>query len=142
MREEHALKALPIECLIHAAKSPMCCAACFSALLMMHFHRNWLHAIQMSLLQRCAAVGSTHCLCCVRLPYSASSIGSQDFRGVVTRASHLQALGVAVDIGPEGVGRCLQEVGIGFMFAPRYRMQNPVFLLLSAAYSMITGMPS
>lgn len=31
----------------------------------------------------------------------------------------LQALGVAVDIGPEGVARCIQECGVGFMFAPR-----------------------
>lgn len=31
----------------------------------------------------------------------------------------LQALGIAVDIGPEGVARCLREAGIGFMFAPR-----------------------
>jgi hypothetical protein len=32
---------------------------------------------------------------------------------------NVQALGVAVDIGPEGVAQCLQEVGLGFMFAPR-----------------------
>ena len=31
----------------------------------------------------------------------------------------VQALGIAVDIGPEGVSRCLEEVGLGFMFAPR-----------------------
>ena len=31
----------------------------------------------------------------------------------------MQALGVAVDIGPEGVARCIQECGVGFMFAPR-----------------------
>ena len=30
-----------------------------------------------------------------------------------------QALGIAVDIGPEGVSRCLDGAGVGFMFAPR-----------------------
>jgi len=32
----------------------------------------------------------------------------------------MQALGVAADLGPEGVARCLREVGIGFMFASRF----------------------
>src|SRR3990172_8535449 len=35
-------------------------------------------------------------------------------------ADVLEALGVVVDLGPEAVQRCLEEVGIGFMFAPRY----------------------
>jgi anthranilate phosphoribosyltransferase len=33
-------------------------------------------------------------------------------------ADVLQALGVNVEIGPEAVGRCINEVGIGFLFAP------------------------
>ncbi|HXF74173.1 MAG TPA: anthranilate phosphoribosyltransferase [Actinomycetota bacterium] len=33
-------------------------------------------------------------------------------------ADVLEALGVRIDLGPEGVERCLAEVGIGFMFAP------------------------
>ena len=32
-------------------------------------------------------------------------------------ADVLDALGVKIDLGPEGVERCLEEVGIGFMFA-------------------------
>ena len=32
----------------------------------------------------------------------------------------LEALGVAFDLGPTGVARCIEEVGIGFCFAPRY----------------------
>ena len=32
----------------------------------------------------------------------------------------LQALGVAIDLGPDGVKSCLEESGIGFMYAPRY----------------------
>lgn len=35
-------------------------------------------------------------------------------------ADVLEALGVAVDIGPEGVRRCIDEAGVGFMFAPAY----------------------
>jgi anthranilate phosphoribosyltransferase len=33
-------------------------------------------------------------------------------------ADLLEALGVRIDLGPEGVESCLEEVGIGFMFAP------------------------
>ena len=35
-------------------------------------------------------------------------------------ADVLEALGVAVDLGPDGVARCVEDVGMGFMFAPRY----------------------
>ena len=35
-------------------------------------------------------------------------------------ADLLEALGVNVEIEPEGVGRCIDEVGFGFMFAPRH----------------------
>lgn len=35
-------------------------------------------------------------------------------------ADVLEALGVVIDLGPEGVLRCIEEAGIGFCFAPRY----------------------
>lgn len=35
-------------------------------------------------------------------------------------ADLLEALGVTIDLGPDGVRRCIEEVGIGFCFAPRY----------------------
>ncbi|MDQ2729727.1 MAG: anthranilate phosphoribosyltransferase [Actinomycetota bacterium] len=35
-------------------------------------------------------------------------------------ADVLETLGVAIDLGPSGVRRCIEEVGIGFCFAPRY----------------------
>ena len=35
-------------------------------------------------------------------------------------ADVLEALGVAVDLGPAGVRRCVEEVGMGFCFAPRF----------------------
>lgn len=35
-------------------------------------------------------------------------------------ADVLEALGVVIDLGPQGVARCIAEAGIGFCFAPRY----------------------
>ncbi len=35
-------------------------------------------------------------------------------------ADVLEALGVKLELGPEGVARCLREAGIGFMFAPLF----------------------
>src|SRR6185295_7788036 len=35
-------------------------------------------------------------------------------------ADLLEALGVRIDLGPEQVARCIDEVGFGFMFAPRH----------------------
>ncbi|PKQ28695.1 MAG: anthranilate phosphoribosyltransferase [Candidatus Anoxymicrobium japonicum] len=44
-------------------------------------------------------------------------------RGVSSKcgsADVLEALGVNIEIGPESVCRCIEEVGIGFMFAPAF----------------------
>jgi anthranilate phosphoribosyltransferase len=35
-------------------------------------------------------------------------------------ADLLEALGVRIDLDPDGVARCIREVGFGFMFAPRH----------------------
>jgi anthranilate phosphoribosyltransferase len=35
-------------------------------------------------------------------------------------ADVLDALGVRIELGPEGVARCIERAGIGFCFAPRY----------------------
>jgi len=35
-------------------------------------------------------------------------------------ADVLEALGVAIELGPEAVAHCIDEVGFGFMFAPRH----------------------
>jgi anthranilate phosphoribosyltransferase len=35
-------------------------------------------------------------------------------------ADLLEALGVQIELDPEGVARCIEEVGFGFMFAPRH----------------------
>lgn len=31
-----------------------------------------------------------------------------------------QALGIAVELGPASIARCLEEAGVAFMFAPHY----------------------
>ncbi len=44
-------------------------------------------------------------------------------RGVTSAcgaADFLEALGVAIDLPPEGVAGCIEATGFGFMFAPRY----------------------
>jgi anthranilate phosphoribosyltransferase len=45
-------------------------------------------------------------------------------------ADVLEALGVAIELGPAGVARCIDAAGIGFCFAPRYhpamRFATPV----------------
>lgn len=35
-------------------------------------------------------------------------------------ADLLEALGVNIDLDPDGVARCIEEIGFGFMFAPRH----------------------
>jgi anthranilate phosphoribosyltransferase len=35
-------------------------------------------------------------------------------------ADVLEALGVKIDLGPDGVAQCVREVGVGFMYAPRF----------------------
>jgi anthranilate phosphoribosyltransferase len=35
-------------------------------------------------------------------------------------ADLLEAMGVSIDLGPDQVARCIDEVGFGFMFAPRH----------------------
>jgi len=48
-------------------------------------------------------------------------------RGITSRcgsADVLAALGVRIDLDPKAVARCIEEVGIGFMFAPLY---HPAF---------------
>jgi anthranilate phosphoribosyltransferase len=37
-------------------------------------------------------------------------------------ADVLEALGVAIDLGPEGAARCLEEAGMAFCFAPRFHL--------------------
>lgn len=45
-------------------------------------------------------------------------------------ADLLEELGVAVDLGPVGVARCIDEVGVGFCFAPKF---HPAMRFAAAA---------
>ena len=46
--------------------------------------------------------------------------GNRAMSGACGSADVLEALGVKIDLSPEGVQCCLEEVGFGFMFAQRY----------------------
>src|SRR2546421_2781417 len=46
--------------------------------------------------------------------------GNRSASSACGSADLLETLGVAVELGPAGVARCIEEVGIGFCFAPRY----------------------
>jgi anthranilate phosphoribosyltransferase len=46
--------------------------------------------------------------------------GGRASSSAVGAADVLEALGVVVDLGPKGVARCIDEVGMGFCFAPRF----------------------
>lgn len=46
--------------------------------------------------------------------------GGRAASSAVGTADVLEALGVVIDLGPAGVARCVEEVGMGFCFAPRY----------------------
>jgi anthranilate phosphoribosyltransferase len=56
--------------------------------------------------------------------------GGRASSSAVGAADVLEALGAAADLGPSGVARCIEEVGIGFCFAPRFhpamRFAGPV----------------
>jgi anthranilate phosphoribosyltransferase len=46
--------------------------------------------------------------------------GNRAMSGSTGSADALEALGVKIDLGPEGVKRCVEEAGIGFMFAQAF----------------------
>jgi anthranilate phosphoribosyltransferase len=53
-------------------------------------------------------------------------------------ADVLEALGVAVELGPEGVAKCVDEAGVGFCLAPRY---HPAMRFLGPARKEL-GVPT
>jgi anthranilate phosphoribosyltransferase len=46
--------------------------------------------------------------------------GNRSYTSKCGTADVLEALGVNIELEPEQVGRCIDEVGFGFMFAPRH----------------------
>lgn len=58
-------------------------------------------------------------------------------RGITSKsggADVLEALGVHIDLPPEKLARCVQEVGVGFLFAPLY---HPAFAAVKEARAML-----
>jgi len=46
--------------------------------------------------------------------------GNRSITSACGAADFLEAIGVAIDLPPSGVARCVDETGFGFMFAPMY----------------------
>ena len=51
---------------------------------------------------------------------SVAKHGNRAMSGACGSADVLEALGVNIDLGPDGVKRCIEEAGFGFMFAQRF----------------------
>ena len=60
--------------------------------------------------------------------------GNRSVSGPCGSADVIEALGVPLDLSPERVGRCIDEVGIGFLFAPLF---HPAMKHVAAARRQI-----
>src|SRR3954462_4070465 len=69
------------------------------------------HSINVSTIAAFAVAGAGAKVCKHGNRAASSASGSADV---------LEALGVVIDLGPEGVARCVRDAGMGFCFAPRY----------------------
>lgn len=69
------------------------------------------HTINVSTISAIVVAGAGGKVCKHGGQAASSACGSADL---------LQELGVAIELGPAGVARCVREAGIGFCFAPRY----------------------
>jgi anthranilate phosphoribosyltransferase len=69
------------------------------------------HTINVSTISALVVAGAGGRVCKHGNRAASSACGSADL---------LEALGVAIELGPEGVARCVEEAGMGFCFAPRY----------------------
>ena len=73
------------------------------------------HSINVSTMSAIVTAGAGVPVCKHGARAASSKCGTADV---------LEALGVAVELSPEGVRRCVEEAGIGFCLAPRY---HPAF---------------
>jgi anthranilate phosphoribosyltransferase len=69
------------------------------------------HTINVSTLAAIVVAGAGGQVCKHGNRAASSACGAADL---------LEALGVAIELGPDGVAACVQEAGMGFCFAPRY----------------------
>lgn len=65
--------------------------------------------------------------------------GNRSVSSLCGSADVLEALGVAIDLGPEGVARCVDQTGVGFMFAPRYHPAMKVVRPVRSALKVRTA---
>mmetsp|Transcript_27672 Transcript_27672/g.46321 ORF Transcript_27672/g.46321 Transcript_27672/m.46321 type:complete len:397 (-) Transcript_27672:58-1248(-) len=65
-------------------------------------------------------ISTGSCLLAAAAGAKVAKHGSRSVSSMCGSADVLEALGVAVDLGPEGVQACVKETNMGFMFAPRY----------------------
>ena len=69
------------------------------------------HTINVSTISALVVAGAGGKVCKHGNRAASSACGAADL---------LEALGVVIDLGPDGVARCVEEVGMGFCFAPRF----------------------
>ena len=69
------------------------------------------HTINVSTIAALIVAGAGAPVCKHGNRAASSACGSADV---------LEALGVAIDVGPESVARCVEQAGMGFCFAPRF----------------------
>lgn len=65
-------------------------------------------------------VSTVSALVCAAAGVAVAKHGNRAASSACGSADVLEALGVKIDLGPRGVARCVDEVGVGFMFAPRF----------------------
>ncbi len=65
-------------------------------------------------------ISTVSALVCAAAGVRVAKHGNRAASSACGSADVLEALGVRIDLGPEGVARCVDEVGVGFMFAPRF----------------------
>jgi anthranilate phosphoribosyltransferase len=69
------------------------------------------HTINVSTISALVVAGAGGRVCKHGNRAASSACGAADL---------LESLGVAIELGPDGVARCVAEAGMGFCFAPRY----------------------
>jgi anthranilate phosphoribosyltransferase len=79
------------------------------------------HSINVSTMAAIVTAGAGFPVCKHGARAASSQCGTADV---------LEALGVAIELAPDGVRHCIEEVGIGFCFAPRF---HPAFRFAAPA---------
>ncbi|KAI8470775.1 MAG: anthranilate phosphoribosyltransferase, partial [Monoraphidium minutum] len=65
--------------------------------------------------------------------------GNRSVSSLCGSADVLEALDISIDLGPEGVARCIEEAGVGFMYAPRYHPAMKVVRPVRSALKVRTA---